>query len=900
MDDDQPTGQQSHKDKDSASKQSKSKEPRVGRACDACRKAKVKCLDGMPDSPCARCKSAGVPCTFEAKPTKRGPPKGYVESLERRLEAMEALLRALSATTSGNELDNLSSEMMMDDSEEGGGASGSVGPASRERSTPGSTSGASPLASLGPPKPSTNLDSVDRLAADLEELSVDKDRYVGRGSGLHLARSIRQFSQTEIPATTFGDEQDAGPSIVELLLQDDHKRNSFHFELPAQDLRDKLVDAYFTHLNSTNALLHRPSFERALKDGSLEKDTSFRSLFFMVCAVASRFVDDERLNVPYSPTDPIASKQSKGFEYFRASSGSASPALMSATLYDIQSSVLAISWLLGAATPISAWACVGFAIRRVVDVGAHRENRMRWNASPLEDQLRRRAFHALFGIDRSISAALGRPLAIHDEDCDLGDPIDISDEALDEWDRRGRGTPPPESTEPGPLAGVICMHNLQRIAGRALRLLYGMNRQSNTSQRTAEAVYELDSLLNEWLNSVPEHLKWNPTMQDPRWLAQSAALHSSYYCCQILVHRDFISPSRAQLHAFPSLAICSNAARSCSHVMDAIRERGLEQDAFWFVPLSAVTCGLILLINVFANGPTGAALTSSAMSDVKKCIAILDALAPTTFLASKCASGLSRLASMAMTPPKARDPNAPSLKRPNDFDDSASPASSSSLSNHASPNSGDVSLGDSDVQSAYKQSRKRENPHSTMAPSKTSLPLTTDDLSLLTFNGRPTFAAPGSVQWSMPGPGSGVTAPSVSTFAPQLQGDIPAFPQQSLHQQQPPPQQPSGYPAAVMPWDRGTETLPSTTVPTSVPPPGPVMPTDFLLNTFGTSAGQIPSASTAFVDPSMQFIDTSNPFASAYGMEGGPGLEWPQRWNEFDFETMLPLMTGTGVSQDRT
>ena len=72
----------------------------------------------------------------------------------------------------------------------------------------------------------------------------------------------------------------------------------------------------------------------------------------MVCAVASRFIDDDRLDIQYSPADPMASKQSKGFEYFRASSGSASPALMSATLYDIQSSVLAILWLLGAATPI--------------------------------------------------------------------------------------------------------------------------------------------------------------------------------------------------------------------------------------------------------------------------------------------------------------------------------------------------------------------------------------------------------------------------------------------------------------------------------------------------------------------------------------------------------------------
>ena len=41
-----------------------------------------------------------------------------------------------------------------------------------------------------------------------------------------------------------------------------------------------------------------------------------------------------------------------------------------------------------------------------------------------------------------------------------------------------------------------------------MRLLYGMNRQSSTPQKATAAVPELDSLLNEWLSDVPDHLKW--------------------------------------------------------------------------------------------------------------------------------------------------------------------------------------------------------------------------------------------------------------------------------------------------------------------------------------------------------------------------------------------------------
>lgn len=40
----------------------------------------------------------------------------------------------------------------------------------------------------------------------------------------------------------------------------------------------------------------------------------------------------------------------------------------------------------------------------------------------------------------------------------------------------------------------------------------------------------------------------------------------------------------------------------------------------------AVTAGLILLINVFAKGQDGPMLTSSAMMDVQKCVAVLEEL----------------------------------------------------------------------------------------------------------------------------------------------------------------------------------------------------------------------------------------------------------------------------------
>ena len=117
-------------------------------------------------------------------------------------------------------------------------------------------------------------------------------------------------------------------------------------------------------------------------------------------------------------------------------------------------------------------------------------------------------------------------------------------------------------------------------------------------------VAELDSALNKWIDSVPDHresrpfpfpvpvsvtvalirpfpatpdpvgllpypVRWDPTRENLLFLNQSANLHANYYQLQIAVHRPFIpSPRKPSPLSFPSLAICTNAARSCIHVLD--------------------------------------------------------------------------------------------------------------------------------------------------------------------------------------------------------------------------------------------------------------------------------------------------------------------------------------------
>ncbi|KAJ1735915.1 hypothetical protein LPJ61_000288 [Coemansia biformis] len=75
------------------------KRQRISRACDRCRRKKVKC-DGQHPT-CTHCEAISASCTYFDTAKKRGPPKGYIDAIEGRLHAAEGLLRELVLSDAG-------------------------------------------------------------------------------------------------------------------------------------------------------------------------------------------------------------------------------------------------------------------------------------------------------------------------------------------------------------------------------------------------------------------------------------------------------------------------------------------------------------------------------------------------------------------------------------------------------------------------------------------------------------------------------------------------------------------------------------------------------------------------------------------------------------------------------
>ncbi|KAL4064599.1 fungal-specific transcription factor domain-containing protein [Scleroderma citrinum] len=707
-----------------------SKKRRVQRACDICRRKKS---DGsqMPGNRCSNCIAYNFECTYMEAARKRGPPKGYVEGLENRLEKMEKLLQKVCPDA------DFSQEL-------GGGRidrdswfKGS--PLSQLSNTP------STLPGVSHSMEDFVADDDDSIASTLGEnlfsltLQPGVSRYFGKSSGPMLVQKAihlkKEYSGDEIvasqrPSYTVRPEfQSCNPWEVEAMKMSDPG-----FTFPDEDFGLTLINLYFVHLNPLYPLLHRPTFEHKVKEGHHLRDHGFGSVYLLVCANGARYSDDPRVFLDG------ATLHSAGWKYFEQVPVIGKTLLAPPTLEDLQVYCLSSLYLQGTSAPQACWTIVGVGIRFAQDVGAHR--RKVYNSTlTVEGELWKRAFWVLVTLDRSTSVSLGRPCAIQEEDFDIDLPVECDDEY---WEQ-----PDPELTfkqpenKPCSISFFVSYLKLFHIQAFALRTLYSISKHKavfgySGPQWEERVVAELDSALNKWIDAVPDHLRWDPHKDvNTPFFTQSCVLYASYYQLQILIHRPFIpSPRRPSLLSFPSLAICTNAARSCSHILDVYnKRRGVPIPC---IQMPAFTAGIVLLLNIWGGKRSGLSTDpAKEMVDVHKCMAFLKLCEKRWHIAGRLWDILYELASVGDLPPPQPSPTG-GVKRDRDSDG-------------GSPCSTLVSFSPSPTQShdgprAIAGSRRVHrggSPSSRQYPSPvTNLPVYSDDLGRLPIHGQVNLSVP--------------------------------------------------------------------------------------------------------------------------------------------------------------
>ncbi|CAG8529255.1 1307_t:CDS:2 [Cetraspora pellucida] len=585
-----------------------SKRRRVARACDACRRKKVRC-DGVQsgsDPPsCTNCRIYNYECSFIDAPKKRGPPKGYIEALETRLQRMESVLGNL--VQSGNLPESvINSNLEWININENSFKNNIGNNLPKSHDSPSSNN-----EELNPMKSheSHDSDTDECLSSDgdhscdlsdsMGQLSIDVSghtRYIGNSSGITI---IKKFAKKILKDNSNHRQECFTKPIT-------HSDKTS--KLPPKELRDQLLDIYWRECHSYMPFINKEEFMEKYND--LENNQSLIILLYAMFAITAKHHQGPA--VYKNPDDP----STVGEEYIERAKELLKDEFDNPTITNVQALVLLAGNLQGSKNP-SSWLYVGIAIRLAQDMGLHRDS-SKWNLDARQTEIRRRVWWSCVMIDRLSSAQLGRPLAINEAEFDVDLPTN--------------GLLPDDPTSNAWIEAL----KIILILGRVLSHVYGIKAQQNINNNNQCLLPSLHAALNEWKEKLPKELQYdysNLTFDGPINRKKLLA-HLLFYTVQILLHRPHIRcpKSKTPPSTIPSLTICTKAANHIIHILHRLVKEGRLQQSWSYMVYPFFTSTTMHLINAFSGDNRFREVAKHGLRMVLRC---LDYMKPHWFAAER-------------------------------------------------------------------------------------------------------------------------------------------------------------------------------------------------------------------------------------------------------------------------
>ncbi|KAH6899490.1 fungal-specific transcription factor domain-containing protein [Coprinopsis sp. MPI-PUGE-AT-0042] len=622
----------------------KVKRQRLKGACDICRQRKIKCNSGsMPDNRCTRCLEFGLECThklanqkmpFRVPLARNGDPQDKRSWDQRRTEMQPLLDTILSPNYRVPTSPAVVRDMLVSLAsyatylqQKAVASPPALPEADVDRSEI-----AGPFRQLLEyveqpdclPEGALVDDLTERMQSKLNFDTPPQNQFFGFSSA-SLVRTALEHARDSEEQNPTPPRSTKGPSfkrhqfwtiqpasslyLLDLLKWDKGLANSqVPYVFPEADLLDHLVDCYFENSDPFKPVLHQPSFERSLEEGLHIKDRRFGGCVLAVCAVGARHSKDKRV-IPEGVDSGL--ELGAGTQWFRQLGSDKQVISSTPSLHELQTYLLSIIYLHGTSDIEKGWYLIGATIRAAQDAGIHRRSR---TAGPptVEKELLKRVWWGLVLADATSSIASGHPRAIHPSDYDAELPIECDSEYWENPNPALAFKQPPG--KPSKVTSMIKLIELLTILGSAHIAFYSINRPSLGLDVEAQTLADHDSALNAWVDSVPDHrechrsfraiistyiphfqVRWDPDRINNPFFDQSAYLLVTYYWVQMVVHIPFIE--RKDSLARSSFAICANAARACSRLMEHCPPRSWM--AMPHIQVAIFKSALILLMGVW-------------------------------------------------------------------------------------------------------------------------------------------------------------------------------------------------------------------------------------------------------------------------------------------------------------
>ncbi|KAI7899467.1 fungal-specific transcription factor domain-containing protein [Cokeromyces recurvatus] len=562
---------------------------RVNRACDECRRKKVKCQRLNTLEICKNCIASKKGCTYNTRSKKRGPRRGYIGILENRLKRIEKLLGSLN-TNSNNELMKTKESINRKDHNH-------IETTYVENKKVKIYNDRHPRARVEWFLNKVRQNYLSNEGHFLSEYSL---------ISFIAARKINTLKTKEL-LSQYGIELQYNPNGDHLLLK---KENSFNdrrkeqiqelIEIgviqPHETIKDvddwiyrvtgikrypsdQLLRVYFAYIHPLLPIVNKKEF--------LEEYRGIRVTFpagpilNAIYGASIRYIENcqkfngtESLDNGY-PWDLPKNSVDKLFKnLFSFLKLKYVPRLSS-----IQAAIITHSYYANVDSLTKGWLFNCIIVRMSQDLGLHRSTKD-WNISQEEKETRRMVFWFTYIIDRWSCAGTGRPLTIFDEDCDEMYPSENVnlDEVMDRMTETDRYLPRFPSLDEyiaeKATGNVIPMYQpiiqllkLSEILGRILQGIYTPMAKKHSAKYGSDAIIAyLDDALSKWRASLPPLLEISTAGEKQGkehipLLTMSGLICISYCTVLILLHRPFIENNgKSKLSSQSSHTICTSAA----------------------------------------------------------------------------------------------------------------------------------------------------------------------------------------------------------------------------------------------------------------------------------------------------------------------------------------------------
>ncbi|KAF2670436.1 hypothetical protein BT63DRAFT_424381 [Microthyrium microscopicum] len=521
-------------------------QPRIAQACDRCRSKKIRC-DGIRPS-CTQCLNVGFECKTSDRLSRRAFPRGYTESLEERVRALESEVRELKSLLDEKEekLDILSRCQ-----------SGS----SQSFPSPKQSHSTSPLSSACTERHS--LDEADTFKVAQSPILVHESKpntyFMGTSSGRALICALKRKVQEHGKASD--------PIDVNAFFALPSEKGSDATDPtsmcnpPPRMLTDRFINIFFQEFAPMLPILHRGSFLKVYKEyidsPEIARDNRHVAQLFLVFGIAAL---SKQSGAGHNDIEACESQFRLSLDSFTTDE----------TLFSVQCLTLASLYFMIKADYASMLKYKGHAVSLAQRLGLHQAQK-RFTFDPSTSEMRKKVFWSLFTIDCFAAAHLGLPTSMSETDvyCEL--PVDADEEYITE--KGFLPTLPGESTK---ISSALALFRLAQIMSKILKELYPSAASYELSFRKIGA---LQDELENYLTHLAPHLRLHFDNDKPSTRIvsdRSPLLSLAYQYTHTLISRPAVlATSSSQTRSTPSIISLASASKRMIQIVDLLRERSM-------------------------------------------------------------------------------------------------------------------------------------------------------------------------------------------------------------------------------------------------------------------------------------------------------------------------------------